>query len=83
MLNIIKRYGKTGTAWITLSRMFADRGEEELNHQIAELIETRLAYEFDGIIYPGPAPKRMEKPKVACPRTRKAASFGVGIETSE
>lgn len=78
MLTIIKRYGKTGTKWITLCRMFADRGEEEFYNQISELIESREAYEFEGTIYPGPPPKRMEKPKKVCTKLGKTASFWLG-----
>lgn len=68
MLYIIKRYGKTGTTWQTLFRMYGDRGEEELMNQVSELVESRQAYEFDGNIYPGPVRRQPEKSKIACYR---------------
>lgn len=74
MLNIIRRYGKTGMTWQALSRMFADRGEDELMHQVVGLIKSKQAYAFGGVVYPGPSPKRPGKPKVACYRHDKNAA---------
>ena len=64
MLKAIESAGKTGIPWQDLSDHFRHITEDELSSQLAWMMDSGRVHERDGVIYPGPTPKRRGRPKV-------------------